>query len=397
MKLGIITGKPAFSKPLHVGEPVVEKEVRERYFRFMADVFDNRYFTNYGPLVQKLEAEVAKMHGVDHCIAVCNATIAEMLVLSALGLKGEIILPSFTFIATAHACLWQGAKTVFCDISPDTLMIDATQAEKLITDETRAIIGVHLFGNICDIQGLSRLCEKYDLRLIFDAAHAFNCSWGEKPIGIFGDAAVLSFHATKFFGTFEGGAVLTNDGQLASRLRLLVNFGFRGYDDVGFLGINGKMSEASAAMGLASLPAVESREKKLSSNHRIYCDQLSSIPGISIMPIGKNGRSNYQYAIIFVDEERFGVSRDTLCTVLWKDNIIARRYFYPGCHRMEPYKTLYPSACGRLPVTEDVSKRILCLPTNMENPEEDITKIAQIIGTVHDNAKEVSQWLSSHR
>jgi len=396
MELGIITGNPAFSKPLYVGMPNLEEEVRESYFKLITDVFDRRILTNNGPLVQRLEAEVAKMHGVEHCIAVCNGTIAEMLVLSALDLEGEIILPSFTFIATAHACLWQGARTVFCDISPDTLMIDVTQAEKLITDETRAIIGVHLFGSVCDIPGLTRLCEKYNLRLIFDAAHAFNCTWGERPIGIFGDAVVLSFHTTKFFGTFEGGAVLTNNNQLASRLRYLVNFGFKGYDDVAFLGINGKMSEASAAMGLASLPAVETRADKLHKTYDIYREHLRTIPGISVMPVGLTGRSNYQYAIIFIDEERFGVSRDMLYTILWKDNVIARRYFYPGCHRMEPYKTINPSACGRLPVTEDVSKRILCLPTNLEHPDEDISNIARIIKLVHAHAQEVSKWLSDH-
>jgi len=392
MKLAIFTGKPAFKKALYVGAPIVEKEVRKSYFKYMEKVFANNWFTNNGPLVQKLEAEIANRHGARHCIALCNGTIAEIIALKALNLKGEIILPSFTFIATAHACLWQNIETVFCDISPETLCIDAKAAEKLITKKTCGIFGVHLFSNICDIDALLKLCKKYNLKLIFDAAHAFNCSWGDTPIGAFGDAVILSFHATKFFGTFEGGAILTNNSELAERIRFLVNFGFCGYDNVKFLGINGKMSESSAAMGLASIQAIDDRLIRLKNTFSVYCAQLSPIPGITVLPVGQNGHSNYQYIVIFVDEKRFGISRDILYNILWKENIIARRYFYPGCHRMEPYINLYPDAYKRLPVTEKVAKSVLCLPANLRNPEKDIRKIANIIRTAHENIKEISAW-----
>jgi dTDP-4-amino-4,6-dideoxygalactose transaminase len=392
MNLAIFTGRPAFDRPLYVGAPIVEDGVKESYFSYMREVFSRNCFTNNGSLVQELEAEVAKIHGAKHCIAVCNATIAQILVLKGLNLKGEIILPSFTFIATAHACLWHGADVVFCDISPESLSIDVVQAEKLINKKTCGVIGVHMFGNLCDISSLTKLCGKYNLKLIFDAAHAFNCSMGKAPIGVFGDAVILSFHATKFFGTFEGGAILTNDSKLAESLRFLRNFGFTDYDKVSFLGINGKMSESSAAMGLASLPAINSRADMLKNNMDIYKKELSGIPGINILQVGRGGRSNYQYMVIFVNEKEFGVSRDVLYNTLWKENVIARRYFYPGCHNMEPYKTLYPDAHKRLLVTEEAIKKVLCLPLNLKKPKEDIVAIAGIIKAVNKNANEVLKW-----
>ncbi|MBU1148297.1 MAG: aminotransferase class I/II-fold pyridoxal phosphate-dependent enzyme [Candidatus Omnitrophica bacterium] len=396
MELAIFSERPAFEKPLYVGSPVIEEDVKEKYFQYMSEVFNRNWFTNNGPMVQRLEAEIAKLHGAKYCVAVCNATIAEILVLKALELSKEIILPSFTFIATAHACLWQGAKTVFCDISPDRLGLDPAKAEELINNETCAVIGVHLFGNLCDIEGLTRLSKKHNIKLIFDAAHAFNCYHGDKPIGCFGDAVILSFHATKFFGTFEGGAILTNDPKLAERLRFLRNFGFRGYDNVGFLGINGKMSESSAAMGLASIPAIGHRSAMLKNNLEVYRKGLSGIPGVDVLQVGKGGRSNYQYMVMFVDEIKFGVSRDVLCKVLWKENIIARKYFYPGCHNMEPYRTICPDADKRLGVTDQVSNKVLCLPLNLERPEKNINIIVSIIKAVNENPKEASEWARLH-
>jgi len=389
MELALFSGNPSFKKPLYVGAPIIEEEVKERYFKYMSEVFRHNWFTNNGPMVQRLETEIAKLHCVEYCVAVCNATIGEILALKALGLNKEAILPSFTFIATAHACLWEGVKTVFCDISPDNLGLDPDKAENLVTKDTRAIIGVHLFGNLCDIERLSNLAKKYNMKLIFDAAHAFYCSYGDIPIGSFGDAVILSFHATKFFGTFEGGAILTNDGELAEKLRFLRNFGFRTYDDVDFLGINGKMTESQAAMGLASLDFIDKRVELLKKNYTIYREQLSSIPGIRVLPVGKDGKSNYQYVVIFIDNEKFGISRDALCHILWKENVIARRYFYPGCHRMEPYKGLYPEAYKRLGVTEDIGANILCLPSGFKAPEKEISKIVNIIKTAHDNADKI--------
>lgn len=392
MKLAIETDIPAFKEPLHVGFPHTEAGIQEGFFHLMEKVFARAYLTNDGPFLRDLEEKIGHIHGVKHCVAVCNGTIGQMILLEALGIEGEVILPAFTFISTAHAVHWQKLRPVFCDISKDTLTIDVASAERSITSKTSAILGVHLFGNVCDVEGLTQLKQTYGIKLIFDAAHAFRCSLGDNYIGGFGEAEFFSFHATKFFSTFEGGAILTNDSCLAEKLKLLRNFGFQNIDLVGSLGINAKMSEPSAAMGLASLQVIEDRKKRLKKNYQLYREILSNIPGIHTVPIGQNGKSNYHYVVILIDKEDYGVSRDILYEVLWRENIFARRYFYPGCHRMEPYNTLWPNASERLPVTEDVIQRILCLPSNIAEPEADIATICDIIRCVYERADEVLKW-----
>jgi dTDP-4-amino-4,6-dideoxygalactose transaminase len=392
MELAIFTKRPAFEEPQCVGKPLVEPDLFEAYARLMEGVFERRYFTNDGPLVRALEEELARRHGVRRCVLVCNATIAQMLVLKALDLEGEIVLPSFTFVATAHACLWQGATPVFCDISPDDLMIDPESVERALSPRTSAVIGVHLFGNVCDVEALTAVCRKHRVTLVFDAGHGFDCAFGETPVGRFGAAEFLSLHATKPFSTFEGGAILTNDERLTERLRFLRNFGFRGYDDVGFLGINGKMPEACAAFGLASLPRAGARIGRLKDNHELYRRELSGVFGVRVLPAGIRGRSNYHYMVILVDAGAFGVDRDALNRVLWEERVLSRRYFYPGCHHMEYFRTRFPGAGGSLPVTERVARQVLCLPTNVPRPERDIPLIVSLIKTVHERAEEVKRW-----
>ena len=396
-KLAIFSGDTAFSKPICVGTPFVDSGSWERYQALMEKVFERRYFTNDGPLVRKLEKKIAEVHNVKCCSALCNGTIAQILLLKALGISGEIILPSFTFIATAHSCLWQNLTPVFCDICDDTLMIDVSKAEGLITSDTSAVIGVNLFGNICNTSGLGDLCQRYGLKLILDSAHAFCCSSNDIMVGNFGDGEFISFHATKFFGTFEGGAILTNNTALDNEIKSLRNFGFRGYDDVGALGINGKMCESAAAMGLASLPEIQKRIDHLLKVRDSYCRNLEGIDGISVVPIVQKGSSNYQYMVVMVEEGEFGVSRDILCEVLWKENVLARKYFSPGCHKMEPYATQFPEVAERLPVTNASAMKILCLPTNLEDPERDTRKIAEIMAIVKKKSNKVRECLKSNQ
>lgn len=366
MRLALLGGEPAFPRPLAVGAPIIEPETRERYHRLIAGAFERNWLTNDGPLVRQLEEELAKLHAVRHCASVCNATMAQVLLLRALELQGEVVLPSFTFVATAHACTWQGLTPVFCDISPDSLMAGPTEVERAVTKGTTAVIGVHLFGNVCDTAGLAETCARRGLVLVFDAAHAFGCTLGNTPIGGSGRAEILSFHATKAFSTFEGGAVLTNDPDLDARIRVLRNFGFRGYDDVAWLGLNGKLSESGAALGLASLPAVEERRERCRAIYETYRDGLADIPGVRVLSVGRRGRSNYHYVPILVDEVAFGLSRDLLYRLLWAENVLARRYFYPGLHRMAAYARTAPAVS--LPVTEAVAGRILCLPSGFAEP-----------------------------
>ena len=393
-ELAVFTGIPAFEHPLCVGQPYTSDSLKDKYQQYMSRMFDAGWFTNDGPLVHELEQKIAALHGVKHCVCTCNATIALILMLKSLDLQGEIIVPSFTFIATAHACLWQNLKLRFCDIREDTLTINPQHVEKIINEKTSAIIGVHIFGNICDVDELNSIAEKYKKHLVFDAAHAFSCTLGTTPVGSFGKAEVFSFHATKFFSTFEGGAILTNDEDLDRRLRYKRNFGFSNYDTVDSLGINGKMTEASAAMGLASLGLVEERKKTLEKIYRLYKEAFNTVDGVRMLEVGEKGQSNYHYVVIFIEDD-FGVHRDTIYKVLWKENIIARRYFYPGCHRMEPYRTRQPEAGIDLPVTEKVCGQVLCLPTNLAAPEDDVKNIVNIIRQVKEESGRVNDWVQS--
>ena len=254
-ELAIFGGKPAFESALHVGRPNIGN--RQHFEARMADILDRKWLTNGGKYVKELEDRIAEFVGVKHCIAMCNATVALEIVIRALGLTGEVIVPSFTFVATAHALQWQQIVPVFCDIDPATHNIDPRRVEELITPQTTGIIGVHLWGRACDTEALSEIARRHHLHLLYDAAHAFACSYEGRMVGNFGDAEVFSFHATKFFNTFEGGAVTTNDDELAAKIRLMKNFGFSGYDEVTYIGTNGKMSECSAAMGLTNLESMD--------------------------------------------------------------------------------------------------------------------------------------------
>jgi dTDP-4-amino-4,6-dideoxygalactose transaminase len=235
--LAILGGSPAFAEKLHVGRPNLGD--RTRLLERINDIFDQLWLTNGGPYVQELELRVAELVGVKHCIAMCNATVALEIAIRALGLAGEVIVPSFTFVATAHALQWQQITPVFCDIDPLTHNIDPRRIEELITPLTTGIIGVHLWGRACNIEQLEEIARRRNLKLLFDAAHAFGCSYKGKMIGSFGSAEVLSFHATKFLNTLEGGAVVTNDDQLAQKMRLMKNFGFTYYDRTDDVGTNG--------------------------------------------------------------------------------------------------------------------------------------------------------------
>ncbi|MDB9538489.1 DegT/DnrJ/EryC1/StrS family aminotransferase, partial [Anabaenopsis arnoldii] len=226
-----------------------------------------------------------------------------------------------------------------------------------------------------------------DLKLMFDASHAFGCSHGGKMIGNFGSAEVFSFHATKFMNTFEGGAIVTNDDELNQKLRLMKNFGFSGFDNVIYLGTNGKMSEVSAAMGLTSLESMEEFIEVNRRNYDCYQEGLAGIPGVSLFPVNQAEKHNYQYIVLEIDEEKAQVSRDMLIKILHAENVIARRYFYPGCHRMEPYRSYFPHAGLLLPETEKLGQRVLVLPTGTAISEEDIGKICQIIYLTSKSSK----------
>ncbi|PQV63689.1 dTDP-4-amino-4,6-dideoxygalactose transaminase [Abditibacterium utsteinense] len=393
--LAIFGAMPVFADKLHVGRPNIGN--RERLTERINDLLDRRWLTNNGPYVQELEKRIADYIGVRHCIAMCNATIALEIAIRALELTGEVIVPSFTFIATAHALQWQQITPVFCDINPQTHLIDSSKVEQMITPRTTGIIGVHLWGRGCDVESLTQIAHQYKLKLMFDAAHAFACSYKGQMIGSFGDAEVFSFHGTKFFNSLEGGAVLTNNDELASKIRLMKNFGFEGYDTVGYIGTNGKMNEVSAAMGLTSLESLEEFVSVNRNNYHQYQEELKGINGIKIITYDESEQCNYQYIVLEINEAETILSRDELIEVLWAENVMARRYFYPGCHRMEPYRSYFPHAGLLLPATEKLCDQVVVLPTGTAVGHEEIAIICEIIRLACQDGKYISERIRGSR
>ncbi len=385
--LAMLGGEPAFDTALHVGRPNIGD--RTVLMTRIADLLDRRWLTNNGPFVQEFERRLEDLLGVRHCIAMCNATVAMEITARALDLRGEVIVPSFTFIATAHALQWQEITPVFCDVDPATHNLDPVKVEAMITPRTTGIIGVHVWGRPCAVEALTEIAQRRGLRLMFDAAHAFGCSHRGRMIGNFGQAEVFSFHATKFFNTFEGGAVVTNDDKLAAKIRLMKNFGFSGYDNVTYVGTNGKMSEVSAAMGLTGLESLDAFIAVNLSNYEAYRDGLREIPGVQLIAYNNAERSNYQYVIVEVDEALCGIGRDDLVRVLHAENVLARRYFYPGCHSLEPYRSYFPHAGLLLEATERLSQRVLSLPTGTAVGTEQVLAICNIIRLAVKKSREL--------
>lgn len=376
-QLALFGGTPRFEEPLHVGRPNIGNE--ERFFDRLRGALDRRWLTNSGPLVQEFEAKLADFLGVRHVIAMCNATVALEIASRAIGMRGEVIVPSFTFVATAHALQWQEITPVFCDVDPHTHCIDPDRIEAMITPRTTGILGVHVWGQACDVERLTDIAERHSLHLLFDAAHAFGCTHKGQRIGGFGDAEVFSFHATKFFNTFEGGAVTTNNDELAKRMRLMRNFGFAGTDNVVYVGTNGKMSEVSAAMGLTSLESCDHFVQANQRNYDQYRTELADLPGLRFFTYDSEEENNFQYVVVELDDQVAGLSRDELVEVLWAENVRARRYFYPGVHMMEPYRSFFPHAGLLLPQTEVLSQRVFLLPSGTSVGVEEIDAICQII------------------
>jgi dTDP-4-amino-4,6-dideoxygalactose transaminase len=374
--LAINGAPPAFDEQLHVGRPNIGS--REAFIKYVDRIFDNRWLSNNGPMVYDFEKRVAEYHNVKHCIAMCNGTVALEIAIRALGLEGEVIIPSYTFIATAHALSWQAITPVFADIDPVTHNLDPTAVRRMITPRTTGIVGVHLWGRGAPVDELQAIADEHGLKLMFDAAHAFGCSYQGKMIGNFGACEVLSFHATKFFNTFEGGAVVTNDDELAETMRLMRNFGFSGLDNVVHPGTNGKMIEVSAAMGLVNLDAIDDVIAANRRNHHAYREALANLRGINLLTFNEVERNNYQYVVMEVSQD-CPVPRDLIIEALHAENIRARKYFWPSCHNMQPYRELYPHAGLLLLNTQQVANRVVVLPTGTTMTVEMVNAVVAVI------------------
>jgi len=377
--LAINGAPPAFDQPLHVGRPNIGD--REAFLRRVNQILDNQWLTNNGPMVQEFEQRIADHLGVKHCVAMCNGTIALEIAIRALGLEGEVIIPSWTFVATAHALYWQGITPVFADIDPATHNLDPDAVRRMITPRTSGIIGVHLWGRAAPIDELQAIADEHGLKLMFDAAHAFGSTYKGQMIGRFGACEVLSFHATKSFNTFEGGAVVTNDDKLAETMRLMRNFGFHGYDNVIHPGTNGKMIEVCAAMGLTNL---DGHAEVVACNrraHATYSQALAGIAGISVLAYDKNEDNSHHYVVMEVSNT-CAATRDQIIIALQAENVLARKYFWPGSHRMQPYKDLFPHAGLMLPHTQQIAESVVVLPTGITLPQEAIQTVCDIVRTV---------------
>lgn len=383
----VMGGRPLFDEPLHVGRPNIPN--KEAVLERIGEALDRAWLTNDGPLVRELEQRLADYLKVPHCVAMANGTVAMEVLARALDLSGQVVVPAYTFIATAHAFAWMDIEPVFCDVDPLTHTIDVASAEKRITSRTRAIVGVHLWGSACDVEALEAMASRKNIPVIYDAAHALGASVGATRVGNFGTAEVFSFHATKFFNTFEGGAVTTKNADLASRLRLLRNFGFAGYDSVIGLGTNAKLSEAHAAMGLASIDDLDELIDRNAATWVRYAESLNKQPALRLLPMRDGYGSNYQYVVCEVTKDST-LTRDQLLNVLWQENVRARRYFFPGCHRTHPY---IQRRQHRLRVTEELSDSVLVLPAGAAITQDEVDQVCALIDYAIANAPSLKDKL----
>ncbi len=333
----------------------------EEFIPYLEQIWKNKILTNGGPFHQQLENALCEYLGVEHISLFTNGTIALVTALQALRITGEVITTPYSFVATSHSLLWNGIKPVFVDISPSTLNLDPAKIEAAITPQTTAIMPVHCYGHPCDVEAIQKIADNYNLKVIYDAAHAFGVRDAGGSVLRHGDLSVLSFHATKVFNTFEGGAIVCPDAKTKVRIDQLKNFGFVDEVTVVAPGINGKMSEFNAALGLLQLESLdESIERRQAIDIR-YRKGLADLKGIRCLPDAGEEVANYSYFPILVDAD-YPISRDGLYQKLKDQGIFARRYFYPLISEFPMYRALHSAQRDNLPVASEVAQRVLCLP-----------------------------------
>lgn len=349
-----------FDHPVHVTLPILPPLTD--YAALLSGTWASGQLTNGGPLVDGLKRRLSARLEAPHFALLASGTLALQVAIAALGLKGEVITPAFTFPATPHALSWAGVTPVFVDIDPVRLTLDPARVEDAITAQTTGILAVHVYGVACHVEALADIARRHGLRLIYDGAHAFDTRVNGVPIGAFGDATALSFHATKLFHSAEGGGLIVQDEAVLQRVEWLQNFGLTREAAVMVPGINAKMSELGAAMGLLVLDLVDKERRARAAVAGVYRALLADVPGIRMLEMPDGVTDSHQYAVVMVDEARAGLSRDTLCERLTAFNIFARRYFYPLCSEAPHYRDMPSAAAAHLPVSVRASRQVLCLP-----------------------------------
>jgi len=391
-RFAISGAAPAFDVDIPVGQLYFPDWTR--YESAVTDMFSRRYYTNQGPQVRELEERLQQMLGVKHVICVVNATVGLMMAAEALELKGKVILPSFTFLASAQSLSWTGIEPVFCDVDPHSHHIDVAKAKQLITSDVSAIMAVNLWGGASDVVALEQLAQETGIKLYFDSAHSFGCEINGTKIGGFGSLEVMSFHATKMLSATEGGCICTNDNDVAAKLRNIRSSYGAGHPVSVVKTSNGRMSELQAAVALLNLDDFEKNRAKNESTFEQYEKHLSGIPGITLVRPAGVSRSNYQYIVCELDSTLFGLTRHQLLSILKAENINARRYFYPGVHRSIEFSQGYSKQKNALSSTELLCETCIQLPVGALLAIEDVKVICDVIRLAQCHSEELLNFFA---
>ena len=346
---------------------------------YLEDIWQRKWLTNNGHYHQLLEKELCDYLGVKHICLFSNGTLALVTAMQALELKGEVITTPYSFVATSHSVMLNNLTPVFVDVEPETFNLDPTNIEAAITDKTCAILPVHVYGNPCDHQAIQAIADKYDLKVIYDAAHAFGVKKDDCSVLNWGDLSILSFHATKAYSTIEGGAIICHTPEMKQKLDKLKSFGFDSETELSLLGSNAKMNEIQAAFGLASLGLIDGAIEKRQQVAKMYREALADVSGIRCLNDLDGVRHNYSYFPVIIDEQEYGLSRDALYEKLRENNILARRYFYPLITEFEFYKNSNKTVQYSSDVAKGISDNIICLPMHHELSVDDINFIVKNI------------------
>lgn len=388
----VLGGTPRFAAPLYVTRPRLPR--RTPVAPLLDSVLESRWLTNDGAMVRRFEGLLRLRLGVGFCASFCNGTIGLLAALRALDLEGEVITTPFTFPASVHAIAWSGLTPVFCDVDAATFNLDPARAEDLVSARTSALLPVHVFGNPCDVQTIDALARRRGLRVVYDAAHAFGVVSHGVPIGCWGDLSMFSFHATKLFHTAEGGAVTAAADGLAGRIRSLRNFAIVDEETVDGIGINGKLSELHAALGVAMLDEVDDEIRARAALAARYRERLGGIAGLSFQRQAPETASNHAYFVALVDADGFGLSRDQLHAALKAENVVCRKYFFPLCSDNPAYRHLPSAAPERLPNAHRLAAGVLCFPLHGDLSADDVDAIADAVLAARDAAPAVRRRLA---
>lgn len=372
-----------FNEPIYVTRPLFPS--LDSYNLYLKNIWESKWLSNNGSMHEKLEERLGNLLKVNYISLFNNGTIALAVALKILDLAGEVITTPFTFPATVHALTWNKIEPVFCDISHNDMNIDVHCIENLITAKTSAILAVHVFGQPCDLRELTRIAIKYNLKLIYDAAHAFQLEVNGEGIGTYGDVSMFSFHPTKLFHTAEGGALSFTSIELKKRADLFKNFGILNEEEVVLPGINGKMNELQAAMGLAVLEILDKERKRRAEIDQLYRSELFDLDGLSVNEVQESIQPSYQYFVVRINENIFGKSRNYIYESLKKYNVFSRKYFYPLCSEFNHYKNIQSAHKSNLPVANLVAEEVLTLPFYGDLRDDDIKKICNILRIIKED------------